>query len=118
MYINPTLDSVDRSVKVQAEVQNVPAVLKGGMFIRGRILTGKHIQVLQAPRLALMDWNLQAGKAAVFLLSGGKVLRREVTTGAANGELVEITTGLAVGDLVVIRGGFNLKDGDDVTVRQ
>jgi multidrug efflux pump subunit AcrA (membrane-fusion protein) len=65
-----------------------------------------------------MDWNLQAGKAAVFLLSGGKVLRREVTTGAANGELVEITTGLVVGDLVVIRGGFNLKDGDDVTVRQ
>jgi RND family efflux transporter MFP subunit len=118
MYINPTVDAGDRSLKVQAEVRNEPPLLKGGMFVHGRLLDGRRTRSLQAPRQALLDWDLQAGKAAVFLVSGNKAARREVSTGAANGGQVQITGGLAAGDQVVIRGSSNLKDGDDVVVRR
>jgi multidrug efflux pump subunit AcrA (membrane-fusion protein) len=88
------------------------------MFVRGRILAGQRIRSLQVPRQALLDWDMQAGKASVFLVSGNKAQRHEVRTGAVNGDQVQITVGLNAGDQVVIRGGFNLKDGDDVKVRQ
>jgi RND family efflux transporter MFP subunit len=104
MYINPTLDPSDRSVKVQAEVRNDPPLLKSGMFVRGRILAGQRIRSLQVPRQALLDWDMQAGKASVFLVSGNKAQRHEVRTGAVNGDQVQITVGLNAGDQVVIRG--------------
>jgi RND family efflux transporter MFP subunit len=37
MYINPELSTADRSMKVIAEVHNVPETLKGGLFAKGRI---------------------------------------------------------------------------------
>ena len=41
MFINPVVNEADRSVKVIAEVENDPERLKGGLFVNGRILTGK-----------------------------------------------------------------------------
>src|SRR6185369_10347455 len=41
MFINPELSTADRSLKVIAEVQNVPETLKGGLFAKGCIITGR-----------------------------------------------------------------------------
>ena len=32
------------------------------------------------------------------------------------GDLIEVTSGLKAGDQVITRGGFNIKDGDRVSV--
>ena len=50
------------------------------------------------------------------MVANGVARRREVTTGAVAGELVEIASGLSAGEQLVSRGGFNIKDGDQVTV--
>jgi RND family efflux transporter MFP subunit len=47
MFINPSVSEADRSVKVVAEVRNVPEVLKGGLFVKGRIVTGERTSVLR-----------------------------------------------------------------------
>ncbi len=116
MYINPELSSTDRSLKVIAEVHNVPERLKGGLFAKGRIVTGTRSHVLQVPRSAINAFDLQAKKGSLFVVENGVARKREILSGAVNGEMIEIASGLKPGEQYVIRGGFNLKDGDAVAV--
>ncbi|NVN91381.1 MAG: efflux RND transporter periplasmic adaptor subunit [Desulfuromonadales bacterium] len=114
MYINPELSSVDRSLKVIAEVVNTPELLKGGLFAKGRIVTGSKSAVLQVPRSAIDALDLTTRRGALFIIEKGLAHRSAVVTGAANGERIEIVSGLKAGQQLVVRGGFNLKDGDRV----
>jgi membrane fusion protein (multidrug efflux system) len=118
MFINPVVTESDRSVKVVAEVENANEELKGGLFVKGRIITGKRINILSIPRAALLSWDVAAKKGDLFVVNGDVVNRRTVQTGSVMGDFVEITSGLAPGDPVVTRGAFNLKEGDRVNVTQ
>jgi RND family efflux transporter MFP subunit len=116
MYINPELSSADRSLKVIAEVRNVSENLKGGLFAKGRIITGIRSEVLQVPRSAIGSFDTQEKKGSMFIVENGLVRKREIQSGAVNGDMVEIVSGLKSGEQYVVRGGFNLKDGDKVAV--
>lgn len=115
-YVNPSVRSEDRSVAVLAEIPNQPEVLKGGLFVKGRIVTGTRKGVVLVPRGALQSWDIGARKAEVFVAVDNVARRREVATGAAEGDGVEISSGLRAGDAVVTRGAFNVKDGDALKV--
>ncbi len=114
MHVNPELSASDRSMKVIAEVPNVPEVLKGGLFAKGRIIIGKRANILQVPRNAINGFDLTARKGILFVVENGLARSREVTSGSVTNELVEIVSGLKAGEQYVVRGGFNLKDGDRV----
>lgn len=116
MYINPELSAADRSLKVIAEVRNVPENLKGGLFAKGRIVTGVRPQVLQVPRSAIGTFDTQTKKGNMFVVENGIVRNREILSGSVTGDMVEIASGLKPGEQYVVRGGFNLKDGDKVAV--
>lgn len=116
MFINPELSSADRSLKVIAEVRNVPELLKGGLFAKGRIITGRRSEVLQIPRSAIDRFNLTARTGSVYVVQNGIAHMRAITTGSVTGEQVEVVSGLKSGEQYVVRGGFNLKEGDTVTV--
>ena len=118
MFINPTVGETDRSVKVVAEVPNPAEELKGGLFVKGRIVTGSRQGVLQVPRAALTVWDVGGASGELWVVAGGKALRRAVKLGAAVGELVEVVGGLAPGERIVVRGGFNLRQGDAVLEAQ
>jgi RND family efflux transporter MFP subunit len=118
MFINPAVNEADRSVKVTAEVENVSEQLKGGLYVKGRIITGKRTGILSIPRVALLSWDVAGKKGDLFVVKGEIVNRRTVQTGAIMGDFVEIISGLASDEQVVVRGGFNLKDGDRVNVTQ
>ena len=115
-HINPSVSPGDRSVRVIAEVRNAPEVLKGGLFVKGRIVTGGRKGVVQVPRTALLSWNVAARKGEVFVVDNNVARRRGVTTGAVQGDRVEISSGLRSGEAVVTRGAFLLSDGDAVNV--
>ncbi len=117
-YINPAVSEADRSVKVEAQVQNESEELKTGLFVKGRIITGKRTGVLQVPRTSLLAWDLAGKKADVFVVRGEKAERRAISTGSVSIDLVEVTSGVSAGEMVVTRGGFSLRDGDRVTVAQ
>ncbi len=116
MFINPAVDEANRSAKVVAEVRNLDAALKGGLFVKGRIVVATRPRVLQVPIEALQNWNVAGATADVFIVRNGQAERRVVTTGTANGRAVEIASGVAAGEQVVTRGGFALRGGDRVTV--
>jgi len=116
MFINPVVNEADRSIKVVAEVENREEQLKGGLFVRGRILTGRRTGVLKIPRAALLSWDVAGKKGEVYVVNQDVARRKSFQTGAALGDQVEITSGLAAGDWVITRGGFNVKEGDKVNV--
>jgi membrane fusion protein, multidrug efflux system len=118
MFINPVVNESDRSVKVTAEVKNVSEQLKGGLYVKGRIGTGKRTGILRVPRGALLSWDVAGKKGDLFVVKGEIANRRTVQTGAVMGDFVEIISGLVTDEQVVVRGGFNLKDGDRVNVTQ
>ncbi len=115
-FINPSISEADRSVKIIAEVKNEPEILKSGLFVKGKIITGSRTAVLQAPRTGLVSWDVAKKQAEIFIVKDNKAQRKTIATGAVSGDQVEVSSGLAAGELVVTRGGFNLKDGDIVKV--
>lgn len=117
-FINPAVSEADRSVKIVAEVENEPELLKGGLFVKGRIITGQRKGVLQIPRPSLLTWDVAAKKGELFVIEKEIAYRRTVQTGSVSGESVEVVSGLSVGVEVVTRGGFNLKEGDRVKINQ
>jgi len=116
MFVNPELSAADRSLKVIAEVRNMPEVLKGGLFAKGRIVTGERSNVIMIPRSAISGLDLASGKGVINTVSDGVAKRSEIRTGTASGEMIEVVSGLKAGEQYVVRGGFNLRDGDRVTV--
>ena len=114
MFINPAIDAATQSARVVAEVANPDGVLRDGAFVKGRIIVGQRAGVLQIPKEALLNWNLESRQADLFVVAGDKAQKRTVTTGLNNGLAVEIVSGVQPGDQVVVRGGFQLRDGDRV----
>jgi len=118
MFINPVVNESDRSVKVTAEVENLTEQLKGGLYVKGRIITGKRTGILKVPRAALLSWDVAGKKGDIFVVKGETASRRTVQTGSVMGDFVEVTSGINLAEPIVVRGGFNLKDGDRVNVIQ
>jgi RND family efflux transporter MFP subunit len=118
MFINPAVDEADRSVRVIAEVDNAAGVLKGGLFVQGRIVTKRRDGVLLVPREALSGWDVDGRRAKLYIVEGDRAKAREVNTGAVTEQGVEITAGLKPQELLVVRGAFNVKEGDRLLISQ
>lgn len=116
MFINPSVDEANRSARIVASVQNLDAALKGGLFVRGRIVVSSREHVLQVPREALLDWDVERQTAQLFVVSGDRAEKRAVKTGIGTEDAVEIPSGLAEGEKVVTRGAFALRSGERVSV--
>ena len=116
MFINPAIDEASRSAKVIAEVVNRDGELKGGSFAKGRVIVENRDDVLQVPREALLNWNIEQKSADLFVVKGDQADKRTVKTGASNGTSVEILSGVQAGEQVIIRGGFAIRPGDRIMV--
>jgi membrane fusion protein, multidrug efflux system len=115
-FINPAVNEADRSVRVIAEVNNALGELKGGLFVKGKILTVNRQNVLQVPREALSNWDVVAKKARLFVVEGDRAKGREVRTGFVADAGVEILSGLKPGETCIVRGSFNVKEGDRLII--
>ena len=72
--------------------------------------------VLQVPREALLNWDLERQTAEVLVVKGDQADRRTVKTGAASGAAVEIQSNVQQSEQVVTRGGFAIRPGDRIAV--
>ncbi len=115
-FINPAIDPASRSARVVVEVPNPDGQLKGGAFVKGRVVVASRPDVLQVPREAILNWNVEQQTADVFVARGDKAEKHAVKTGLSNGRSVEIVSGLQPGDPVVTRGGFSLQPGDRIAI--
>lgn len=115
-HVNPQVDTADRSVKVNIEVRNDENLLKSGFFVKAKIFTGEKRNVFLLPQSAILGNDSAARKAKVYVVKDGTARLTDVSVGHVYNGMVEITGGLKDGDNVVTRGGFTIKDGDEVSV--
>jgi RND family efflux transporter MFP subunit len=112
--VNAAVDPATRQLKVYVAVPNRGARLVGGLYASGRVILGQARGALAVPQAGVRTDS--AGKSYVLVVEGGRLARRDVTTGLADEQagLVQITAGLAAGDVVVIGPAEGLQPGQAV----
>lgn len=113
LSVDPVVDPQTRLASLFARIPATAAVGAGAPLTAELPLpSGGSAPVI--PYAALLD---DAGQPYVFVISGGKAHRRDVATGANDGQRVEIQRGLKPGEAVVVEGGTALEDGMKVRTR-
>ncbi len=116
--INPDLDAMTRSIRVQAKFENTEQLLRPGMFTRMEVVFDEERSVLIIPSTSIL--SAPSGDS-VFVIepdnstnaAPGQLMVRQqfVRVGAARGDFISITSGLKAGERVVTSGVFKLRKG-------
>jgi RND family efflux transporter MFP subunit len=110
--LSPVLEKQNRTLTVEAEVDNRHGRLRAGSFATAEILIDAQQQVVLAPVSAVVTF---AGIEKVLAEKQGRAIERRIRTGRRSGDRVEILEGVAPGDLIVAEPG-TLSGGEPVTV--
>jgi membrane fusion protein, multidrug efflux system len=110
--ISPVSNPMSRAVDVEVSIPNTGHKIKPGMYAEAEFEQGKHSGFV-LPILAVVD---RAGHKYVFVVSGGKAVMKEVTTGAVAGDMIEIVSGIDGSETVVSAGADKLENNDKVNV--
>jgi len=109
--VNAAADLQTKKFRVEALINNPDLQLKPGMFGQVIIEVKSKENVLAVPLKALLE------NSFVMVVEGDKAVRKNVTIGLKNKDLIEITSGLNENDLVIVEGNFGLPDGNPVEIQ-
>jgi len=111
--LSPVVDPLSRTAAAEISIRNPDHRLRPGFFARVRLLVAEHKDVLVIPR----DCVLRSGMVNyVFVVNGGRAVRKDVKLGASQGDQVEVLAGLDEGETIVTIGQQMLKDGSEVKI--
>jgi membrane fusion protein (multidrug efflux system) len=114
--ISPASNPENRSVAVEALVDNQDRKLKPGFFANAAVVTRTDERALMVPQEAVVTF---AGVTKLFVISDGAAHERQVQTGTrGSGGLVEIVEGVQPDEVVATSGLTKLGNGVTVTVRE
>lgn len=111
--VSPVVDPKTGTFDVVAQFADASQSLRSGMFGRINVVTAVHDNALVIPRVALLS---EDGKAAVYVVEKGKVVRKAVTVGFSGDGAAEILVGLNEGERVITLGQNAVREGSAVTV--
>jgi membrane fusion protein (multidrug efflux system) len=106
--LDPMVDPVTRSIRVQASVANEEGELKPGMSARIRLELTKIPNALVIPEEAVIR---EGTMSRVFVVQGGKAVPRPIVVGEIRTGMVEIQSGLKPGDVVITTGHQKVRPG-------
>jgi RND family efflux transporter MFP subunit len=109
--VNLAADAATRRFGLEVRVDNPDLTLRPGTFGNLILEVESHENALAVPQKAVLD------NSYVYVVEGGKAVRKAVTLGLENTTSVEVLSGLAEGDLVIIEGNYGLEDGAAVEVK-
>ncbi len=119
--IDPELDPVTRSVRVQATFGNTNQLLRPGMFARIEVILPEDQKVLAIPATAILSAPFGDSVYVITKAPGtngapeGLIVRQQfVRLGRGHGDFVNVESGLKPGDQVVSSGIFKLHNGQSV----
>jgi HlyD family secretion protein len=116
--VRPTVEvskEVSRANTIAIVLTSSPRPLRLGMSVDVEVLTGGKDNVPLIPSAALMERD---AKKFVYAVSGGKVVRRDLTVGISNWDRTEILTGVSAGeDVVTSLETRDLSPGSRVAIR-
>lgn len=112
--IDTRVDPATRSVKSNALIDNADEALKPGLFLNVALVLEQRDDAVLVPEEAIVP---EAGKQFLFVVTGERVVRREVKLGIRLAGEVEVREGAKVGDWIVARGVQKIRDQQTVTPR-
>ena len=110
--VNLTADAATRKFRVEVRIDNPDLALRPNTYGELAIEINSREGVLVIPQKALLDNHF------IFLAQGGSAVKRDVSLGLQNSEIIEITEGLNEGDLVIIEGNYGLEEGAKIEVKE
>lgn len=112
--VYPSADPSSRLIPVEL---NLPkeSKLPLGSFVRVKLVTLKHDNVVVAPSDAIL--RKPGGKSVAFVVEQNTAHARPVVTGIESGGKVELLSGIRPGEKLVVRGHEMLKDGAQVKAK-
>jgi membrane fusion protein, multidrug efflux system len=113
-FISPTINTVNRSISLYADLTNDENLLAAGMFVNVTHLLGTEERVLMIPSRSLVP--ILDG-AQVYKVMEGKAYAVTVSIGKRIGESIQISQGLAPGDIVITDGQLKLKNGASIKIK-
>ena len=108
ILVAPIVDARTGTIKITCMVEGTADAIRPGSFVRVKLETDKHDNVLVVPSRALIP---EGGDTYVFKASEDTVIKLAVTTGYADDMFVEVTEGLEEGDRIVTVGQGGLRNG-------
>lgn len=101
-FINPTVETATRTVRVRAVVAGTAGLLKPDMFAKIKIAAAETQMMPVVPSAAVI---VQNNAPVLFVEEGhGKFRRREVKTGRVIADAIVIESGVKAGERVATRG--------------
>lgn len=110
--VNLTADPLTKKFKVEVRINNPDLILRPNTFGEVTIEVSTHEEALVVPQVAILEDQF------VFLARETTAVRREVTLGLQNAELVEVVNGVTEGDLVIVEGNYGLEDGSEIEIKE
>jgi RND family efflux transporter MFP subunit len=104
----PTLDTQSRTLKVEAEIENINGLLKPGQFATVRITQSKPEPAVMIPASAV---RTDGEKNIVFVVKDGIANERLVQTGLLEDNMIEIKQGIQENETVATNNLDKLGDG-------
>ncbi len=105
-YIYPTLDKMNRALRVRVRLANLDKVLKPNMYAEVRINVPDDKPVLSVPREALIRLGTQ--DRVVLSLGKGRFKSIAVEAGRSDGKRIEVISGVKQHELVATSAQFLL----------
>jgi HlyD family secretion protein len=115
-YIAPAVDRQRGSIEVRLRVPDPPDTLRPDMTVSVDLTVASTKNALTVPTDAIRDGASAA--PWVFVVDGGRVVRRDVTLGIAGEGQSEIASGVSDGDLVTLGAAQALEPGQRVRVQE
>jgi RND family efflux transporter MFP subunit len=113
LRIHPSLEQTSRQGIVELTLEDPPAGVKAGQFVRVTLETAAVERLLIPFRALRRDRD---GEFVWLITEQGQASRREVRSGLQIAYRIEILEGLAPGDRILTRGFLGLSEGKTVKV--
>ena len=110
--VNTTADPLSKKFRVEVTADNPGLALRPGTFGSVEFEVTSHENALAVAQKAVFD------NKYVYVVEGGKALKREIMLGLKNTTMIEVLDGLKEGDQVIVEGAFGLIDGTAVEIRK
>lgn len=113
-FIDPVVQTENRTILVKASAPNPNRLLKPGMFIEARLATDTRANAIVVPEDAIQPMR---SANVIWAVVDGKASRRVVTLGVRSAGVVEILSGVQAGEAVVVGGLERMGEGMPVAPR-
>jgi RND family efflux transporter MFP subunit len=111
--VNLTADPQTRKFGVQITADNPGLLLRPNTFGEVTLEISTHEDTLIIPQIAILE-----NKYVFIAEDDGTVVKKEITIGLQNTDMVEVLAGIQEEDLVVIEGNYGLEDGSKIEIKE